>query len=284
MTSILDNIQQRRVNVLKSVFDDVDISGASFKLNPAMFKYIFVIPVWQIEMQFAKNYDLIPYLNVIDYLMNAFTPDYQILLRKLPYANDVPSEYFLNISAKESEFNCKNLLFDLKYEDYTGGIFVQFNTPVEWTYKKQFRFLTALMTILACQENVHSAHGKYLYVYRRHDEQSNEIIENWETLILTMPLHKMTSLLNLKSEKDYSTEELINKTYSNLKLLAAFTNKFNNPDIKNTESEIKQYKTHLYNLHFKKTKEPIKVDISPISELLCEDSYRPIQFKTLTRL
>lgn len=258
--SILDKLPESRTDVRDAVSPAIDISGPEYVLNPSRFKYVLIIPMWEMEMQWAKYIDLLAYLTPLNCMMSAFTPDYQILLRRIPLDRIIPSEYFLDMSLLEQS-GLNDIIYDMKSHNYTGGIFIQFETPVEWTYKKQYRFMVVLMNIVAGQENFYSEHSKHIYLYRRYFEKSYGNTDSWDTLILSRQLHTMPGLINIKNRyTNYYAHNPVMLTYENSKILIEVTHRFNEPYLHNTITEIEQYEEYIRNRYLKHTHRKTLID------------------------
>ena len=260
--SLLDQIENTRVDVSKAIAKE-DISGSCYKLDPKTFKYVLVIPVWQIEMQWAKYEDLLPYINDIDYLFRAFTHDYQILLRKSDDNPAIQSEYFIKSPPGDNLLNQhpnSGPLYDMKIKKYSGGIFVQFNTSRDWTYKTIYRFLNSLLSVLCRYENVLKS-GKDLFIYRRYTDEAMLFNNYWNTEILNKPLHKFMWMLNLKKHVDLSSHDLITKVYSNATILTHVVRHFTKPDFDNTHNDYNMHKMHIYNNCLIKMKSPFRYQV-----------------------
>ena len=158
--SILDKLPESRADVRDVVSSAVDISGSGYVLNPSRFKYVLIIPMWDIEIKLSNHNDIEYYVHELDLLFMAFTPDYQILLRHIYHNTKYDSKYFPELSTEDRRAFNDKLSFTLTEDDYVGGIFIQFNTPDIWTYKKQYRFLSSLMNLICRYENIIGQKGK----------------------------------------------------------------------------------------------------------------------------
>ena len=260
MTSILDKLENSRIDV-STIVSAEDISGSCYKLDPKMYKYIMVIPVSQIEMQWVKYCDIQPYVSDLDYLFKSFTADYQILLRKTVLT--IPSDYFIESPLKDNLLNNHPMMGPLSAmasNKYTGGIFIQFNTPRDWTYRKIYRFLVSLTNVLSRYEAIiGTSHPKDLYLYRRHSEEPEPFNNYWNEEILNVPLSKLVYLMILKKFGDMSANEIVTNINCNTKLLSKTVRRFIKPDFDNTPSEIKKYRAYIYNDFFRKTQPNVRV-------------------------
>ena len=249
--SLLDNIQENQVNIRSIVQDIEDISGVNYTLNPVKYKYILILPMNQIEVELVKYYDMLPYVQLLDYLFSSFTHDYQILLRNISTSKGIESKIFLkndydNYILRWNE----SISIEMNNNNYKGGIFIQFDTSTDWSFKKIYRFFCSLMNIVSCFEEVFVSSTKKIFLYRRKSE-TKMFENNWNIEVLNITLNKMNTFVNLKKLDDMSANEITTKVYKSTKRLTEIVRYFVKPDFDYTPSDIQNYRNYIYHSLFK---------------------------------
>ena len=132
MSSILDSLENNQVDVRSIAQDREDISGVNYTLNPVKYKYILILPMNQIEVELVKYYDMLPYVQLLDYLFSSFTHDYQILLRNISTSKEIKSKIFLKNDHDNYILRWdESISIEMNNNNYKGGIFVQFDTSTD---------------------------------------------------------------------------------------------------------------------------------------------------------
>lgn len=251
MSSILDSLENNQVDVRSTVQHKEDISGVNYTLNPVKYKYILILPMNQIEIELIKYHDMLPYVQLLYCLFDSLTYDHQILLRNISTSEEIKSKIFLKNDYDNYILNWHgSILKEMAEQNYKGVIFIQFDTSIDWSFKKIYRFLCSLMNIIVRFEDVFSLSSKKIFLYRRESE-TKIFGNNWNIEILNTSLNKMNTFVNFKKLDDMSANEITTKVYKNTKRLAEIVRHFVKPDFDYTPSEIQNYKNHIYHCIFK---------------------------------
>ena len=263
MSSILDSLENNQVDVRSTIQHKEDISGINYTLNPVKYKYLLIIPMSLIEVKLVKYYDVLLYVQLLDYLFSSLTHDYQILLRNISTSEEIKSKIFLKNDYDNYILNWNEpILKEMAEQNYKGGIFIQFDTSTDWSFIKIYRSLCSLMNIIVCFEDVLPS-SKKIFLYRRKSE-TKIFGNNWNIEILNTSLYKMSTFINFRKLDDMSANEIVTKVYKNTKRLSEIVRHFVKPDFDNTLSDIQNYKNHIYHCLIKHarsnfTAEPIKM-------------------------
>ena len=252
MSSILDTLENNQVDVLSIAQDREDISGINYTLNPVKYKYILILPMNQIEVELVKYYDMLPYVQLLDYLFSSFTHDYQILLRNISTSKEIKSKIFLKNDYDNYILRWdESILKEMAEQNYKGGIFIQFDTSTDWSFKKIYRFFCSLMNIVSYFEEIFVSSSKKIFLYRRKSETALLFGNNWNIEVLNTSLYEMSTFVNFKKLDDMSANEIVTKVYKNTKRLTEIIRHFVKPDFDNTPSDIQNYRNHIYHNLFK---------------------------------
>ena len=251
MSSILDSLENNQVDVHSIVQDREDISGFNYTLNPVKYKYILILPMSQIEIELVRYYDILPYVQLLDCLFSSLTCDHQILLRNISTSEEIKSKIFLRNDYDNYILNWNgSILKEMAEHNYKGGLFIQFDTSTDWSFKKIYRFLCSLMNIIVRFENVFLFSSKKIFLYRLESE-TKMFENNWNIEVLNTTLYKMNTFVNFKKLDNMSANETDTKVYKNTKRLAEIIRHFVKSDFDPTSSDIQNYRNHIYYCLFK---------------------------------